>query len=95
MPATSRPESYRGSSRVLSGGLVRADGIELREGEFERRLVSKDAGAAAELPGSSGIVVLDTTVTPELEAEGLARDLVRVVQQAAQGQAQRPPTETK
>jgi isoleucyl-tRNA synthetase len=64
-----------------SGGVV-ADGIELREGEFERRLVSKDAGAAAELPGSSGIVVLDTAVTPALEAEGLARDLVRVIQQA-------------
>jgi len=64
-----------------AGGVV-ADGIELKEGEFERRLVSKDAGAAAELSGSSGIVVLDTAVTPELEAEGLARDLVRVVQQA-------------
>ena len=39
-------------------------------------------GAAAELPHSSGLVVLDTTVTPELTAEGLARDVVRVVQQA-------------
>ena len=28
------------------------------------------------------MVVLDTTVTPELAAEGLARDVVRVVQQA-------------
>jgi isoleucyl-tRNA synthetase len=28
------------------------------------------------------VVVLDTTVTPELAAEGLARDVVRVVQQA-------------
>jgi isoleucyl-tRNA synthetase len=64
-----------------SGAIV-ADGIELHEGEYERRLVSKDAGAAAELPGSSGIVVLDTAVTPVLEAEGLARDLVRVIQQA-------------
>ena len=63
-------------------GAVVAAGIELREGEYERRLVSKDAGAAAELPGSSGIVVLDTAVTPELAREGLARDLVRVVQQA-------------
>jgi len=27
-------------------------------------------------------VVLDTTVTPQLQAEGLARDVVRVVQQA-------------
>ena len=29
-----------------------------------------------------GFVVLDTEVTPELEAEGVARDLVRSVQQA-------------
>jgi isoleucyl-tRNA synthetase len=29
-----------------------------------------------------GFVVLDTVVTPELEAEGVARDLVRTVQQA-------------
>ena len=64
-----------------AGGVI-ADGIELREGEFERKLVSRDAGAAVELPGSSGLVVLDTGVTPALEAEGLARDLVRVVQQA-------------
>jgi isoleucyl-tRNA synthetase len=28
------------------------------------------------------VVVLDTAVTPELAAEGLARDVVRVVQQA-------------
>jgi isoleucyl-tRNA synthetase len=28
------------------------------------------------------LVVLDTTVTPELAAEGIAKDLVRVVQQA-------------
>ena len=32
-------------------------------------------------PGG-GFVVLDTAVTPELEAEGVARDLVRAVQQA-------------
>ena len=30
----------------------------------------------------SGFVVLDTTVTPELAAEGLARDVIRAVQQA-------------
>ena len=29
-----------------------------------------------------GFVVLDTSITPDLAAEGLARDLVRVVQQA-------------
>jgi isoleucyl-tRNA synthetase len=71
-----------GAWTTAPDGAVVADGVELRAGEYERRLVSKDAGAAAELPGSSGIVVLDTTVTPELEAEGVARDLIRVIQQA-------------
>ena len=33
------------------------------------------------LPGG-GFVILDTAVTPELAAEGLARDVVRAVQQA-------------
>jgi isoleucyl-tRNA synthetase len=63
-------------------GRVIAGGIELLEGEYELRLVSQDSGAATELPSSSGLVVLDTTVTPELAAEGIARDLVRTVQQA-------------
>ncbi|MGH3433828.1 MAG: class I tRNA ligase family protein, partial [Thermocrispum sp.] len=63
-------------------GAIMADGVELLAGEFDRRLVSTDPGAAGELPGSSGLVVLDTGVTPELAAEGVVRDLVRVVQQA-------------
>ncbi|HCB59201.1 MAG TPA: hypothetical protein DIT15_01490, partial [Arthrobacter bacterium] len=37
--------------------------------------------AVAVLPGG-GFVVLNTEVTPELEAEGLARDMVRAIQQA-------------
>jgi isoleucyl-tRNA synthetase len=61
---------------------VLAAGIELLPGEFQRRLVASDSGATAELPASSGLVVLDTAVTDELAAEGVARDLVRVVQQA-------------
>jgi len=66
----------------FQGGAVVAAGIALQEGEFERRLVAKGGGAAAELPGGSGLVLIDTGVTPELAAEGLVRDLVRVVQQA-------------
>ncbi|MEV4599754.1 isoleucine--tRNA ligase [Amycolatopsis sp. NPDC049253] len=64
------------------GGAVVAAGVELLEGEYERRLVAKDGGAAAELPGGSGLVQLDTEVTADLADEGVARDLVRVVQQA-------------
>jgi isoleucyl-tRNA synthetase len=71
-----------GDWTTSEGGAVVAAGIELVDGEYERRLVAKDPGAAAELPGGSGLVVLDTEVSAELAAEGLARDLVRVVQQA-------------
>ncbi|MGO1054424.1 isoleucine--tRNA ligase [Crossiella sp. CA198] len=63
-------------------GAVIAAGIELLPAEYEQRLVSADPGAAAALPGGSGLVVLDTEVTEDLSAEGLARDLVRVIQQA-------------
>ena len=63
-------------------GAVVAAGIELFPEEYERRLVATDPGATAALPGGGGLVVLDTTVSADLAAEGLARDLVRVVQQA-------------
>ncbi len=68
-------------TRTPSGGVIVA-GIDLRQGEYERRLVARDPGLASELPGGSGLVVLDTEVTPELAAEGVARDVVRLVQEA-------------
>ncbi|HYH31121.1 MAG TPA: DUF5915 domain-containing protein, partial [Pseudonocardia sp.] len=63
-------------------GTVTAGGIDLLEGEFTEKLVAADPESTAALPGSAGLVVLDTTITPELGAEGTARDVVRVVQQA-------------
>jgi isoleucyl-tRNA synthetase len=45
-------------------------------------MVAADAEHTAALSGREGVVVLDTDITPELAAEGLARDVVRVVQQA-------------
>ncbi|GAB2756855.1 isoleucine--tRNA ligase [Salinifilum aidingensis] len=63
-------------------GTVLAAGVELREGEFAEHLVSTGSGAASALPSGTGLVALDTDVTPELAAEGVARDVVRVIQQA-------------
>jgi len=64
-----------------SGDGVRVGSHDLVSGEFDFRLVSDSDGAAATLPRDGGIVVLDTAVTPELELEGVARDLIRRVQQ--------------
>src|SRR4029079_6587438 len=66
----------------LVDGRPVAAGVTLQEGEYERRLVAADAEHSAPLPGGEGVVVLDTVVTPELAAEGLARDVIRGVQQA-------------
>ena len=46
-----------------------------RDGEYTLRLVADDDGGQRRAPGDDGVVVLDTDVTPELAAEGLARDL--------------------
>jgi isoleucyl-tRNA synthetase len=64
----------------LVDGAPVAAGVTLAEGEYELKLVASAGGSAAPVPG--GVVLLDTEVTPELAAEGLARDVVRAVQQA-------------
>ncbi|MBV9845129.1 MAG: isoleucine--tRNA ligase [Kutzneria sp.] len=71
-----------GEWAVDDAGVVTAAGVELLDGEYERRLVAADSAATAALPDGAGLVVLDTVVTPQLAAEGTARDVVRVVQQA-------------
>ena len=66
-------------------GSVTAGGVALEEGEFELALeaaaVTGAGSALALLPGG-GFVLLDTAPTDELEAEGLARDVIRAVQDA-------------
>ena len=61
---------------------VTAGGIALVEGEYELALEVADETAAVGFLPTGGFVVLDTATTPELEAEGLARDVVRAVQSA-------------
>jgi isoleucyl-tRNA synthetase len=65
-----------------AGDRVTAAGIDLDPGEYELRLAATDADSTSALPGNAGLIALDTRVTPELAAEGAARDVVRVVQQA-------------
>ncbi|MFR9802886.1 isoleucine--tRNA ligase [Pseudonocardia sp. RS010] len=71
-----------GNWTSTASGTVTAGGIELLEGEFAERLQAADPASTSALPGNTGLVVLDTDVTPELAAEGTARDVVRAVQQA-------------
>jgi isoleucyl-tRNA synthetase len=74
--------AVRSGEWTREGDAVVAGGIPLLEGEYTLRLVADDEAASASLPRGDGVVVLDVALSPELEAEGLARDLVRLVQQA-------------
>lgn len=77
--------SKSGDWSVDDAGVVTAGGLQLEPQEYTLETVVAGSGGAsaavAVLPGG-GFVVLNTEVTPELEAEGLARDMVRAIQQA-------------
>jgi isoleucyl-tRNA synthetase len=74
--------SRSGHWRRLDDGRVEVGGHVLEPGEFELRLVPRDETAAQPLSTNDAIVTLDVRVTPDLEEEGVARDLVRLIQQA-------------
>ncbi len=72
--------AVRAGNWRLDGDVLEAAGERLGSGEFAVKLEPRDPATSRALPESSGVVILDTTLSPALEAEGLARDLVRLVQ---------------
>ncbi|MGM1016538.1 MAG: isoleucine--tRNA ligase [Actinomycetota bacterium] len=66
-----------------NGGVVTAGGIALEPSEYDLALetTGRPEGEALAIVPSGGFVLLDTMTTPELEAEGLARDVIRAVQE--------------
>ena len=71
-----------GGWKRLPGEEIEAAGVILSKGDYEIILVPHEGKATQALPSNDAVVVLDVVVTPELEEEGVARDLVRLVQQA-------------
>jgi len=75
-------KAVKAGNEVRSGDSIIAAGVELEPGEYEVRLAAAHPESTSALPGNTGLVELDLSVTPELAAEGTARDVVRTVQQA-------------
>jgi len=75
-------KSVKAGNWERSGDSVTVAGVELEAEEYEVRLVAADPDSTSALPGNSGLVMLELAVTPELAAEGAARDVVRIVQRA-------------
>ena len=65
----------------LAQGIVSVAGIALQEGEYILEFTAEGEGTAVQFLSSGGFVLLDTAVTPALAAEGLARDVIRWIQQ--------------
>ncbi len=63
------------------GTVTVADHV-LAPGEFDLALESPEGVTASALRSNDAVITLDTAITPELEAEGLARDVIRLIQQA-------------
>ncbi|NNG39470.1 isoleucine--tRNA ligase [Flexivirga sp. ID2601S] len=77
--------SKSGDWSVAEDGTVTSGGLQLQDGEYVLETVVSDEARAGQVPAmlpGGGFVVLDTEVTDELRAEGLARDVIRAVQQA-------------
>jgi isoleucyl-tRNA synthetase len=69
-----------GEAVVNADGTLTAGPAILQPEEYSSRLVAADPEFTTALPDGAGLVVLDGTVSPELEAEGWARDLIRELQ---------------
>ncbi|MAS86463.1 MAG: isoleucine--tRNA ligase [Micavibrio sp.] len=61
-------------------GTVTAAGVTLESEDFSMRLNTAEGLSSQQISGQ-GAVILDTKLTPELEQEGIARDLIRLIQQ--------------
>lgn len=70
-----------GAGVVNPDGTLTAGPAVLQPQEYSSRLVAADPEYTAALPDGAGLVVLDGTVTPELEAEGWAKDRIRELQE--------------
>ncbi len=71
----------RGDWSVGDDGRARVGESVLEPGEFELRVQPVDETITRALSGHPGLVVLDVDVTRDLAREGVARDVVRAVQQ--------------
>ena len=70
-----------GDAVVHSDGTLTAGPAVLQPDEYSSKLVAADPEFTAALPDGAGLVVLDGAVTPELEAEGWAKDRIRELQE--------------
>jgi isoleucyl-tRNA synthetase len=76
------PASKQGKWEQLEDGRIKIAGEILEKEECQLLLEPKNPKGAAALSTNDALVILDLEITEELRQEGLARDVVRLIQQA-------------
>ncbi|HEX4768117.1 MAG TPA: isoleucine--tRNA ligase [Lichenihabitans sp.] len=71
-----------GDWKLEADGWIKIADVMLEPGQFDMRIRTSEGVAAAPFDKGRGVVVLDIAVTDELQAEGWARDVVRLIQNA-------------
>jgi isoleucyl-tRNA synthetase len=74
-------EAKAGNWEATAEG-VSVDGMALEPAEYELQMEAADEASAIAFLSDGGFVIIDTQLTAELSAEGLARDTIRVIQDA-------------
>jgi isoleucyl-tRNA synthetase len=73
--------SKSGDWTLRPDGIVELAGVELPPEDYTMRVNAPEGSDTGLFDGGSGVVVVDTRLYPELEREGHARDVVRLIQQ--------------
>lgn len=76
------PASKKGEWKQLPNGRIEILGEELTPEECSLTLEPKAKNGAQPLSTNDALVILDLNITEELRLEGIARDLVRLIQQS-------------
>ena len=74
--------AYKKGEWTLENGVMTVGGIELNADEYNLVLEPSNPQDSRALNDRTTIVSLDLKITPELEREGMARDIVRAIQEA-------------
>ncbi len=74
--------SKQGKWEKTPTGKIRLAGEELQNGEYELNLVPLNKEGSASLSSNDALVILDLTLSDALKREGIARDIVRLIQQS-------------
>ncbi len=73
--------SQEGHWKKIDDKKIEIAGETLIDDDFEIKLIAKDKESSSTLSSNDCVIKLDINITQELEEEGIARDIIRTIQQ--------------